>query len=154
MQKEALLKFFEEIRKTCSKALGETLNSGNKRNSGDNFISDLFNEISKKIEAGKEILSPEALKLALSYREFSCESITFKELVSIVKREFTLSQGMSICVLKTEKENKFHEFDIMACSSENEILFSATCPWCHVIVAIPDPELVKMFGEKSMLVLK
>ncbi len=149
------LEAFETIRKAGEKLFNETLEQLNKKDeNGKTPVTRLFDAISEKIEIGKTVLSPDSIKIALSYREFSLESIKFEKLLSIVKREYTLSPGMSICVLKTAGENGFTEFDIMACSAEKEVVFKPLCPWCHVVVAFPDPELLKMFGEKNMLVLK
>ena len=155
MEKQLLLEVLNEIRKGAAKLLNEALDFVNDpKKNGMDSVKELLDVISEKIEIGKEVLSPESIKIALSYREIFRDAVTFKELVSLIKREYTLSPGMSVCVLKTEKKNAFPVFDIMACSAEKEIQFAPACPWCHVVVAAPDPELLKMFGEKSMLVLK
>lgn len=146
---------FEAIRKAGEKLFNETIGQLNEKDAnGKTPVTRLVDGISEKIETGMNALSPDAIKIALSYREISLESIKFDKLIAIIKREYSLSPGMSICVLKTVGENGFTELDIMACSAEKEVIFKPTCPWCHVVVAFPDPEFLKMFGEKNMLVLK
>ena len=149
------LETFKMIREVGEKLLGETLEHLNEKDAnGKTPVTRLLDAISEKIEVGKTALSPESIKIALSYREFSFESIKFGELVDVIKKEYVLSPEMSICVLKTETEDGFTEFDIMACSENKDIMFNSKCPWCHFAVAFPDQEFIKMFGEKSMLVLK
>lgn len=153
--KNISLVLFEEIRKASAKLINETMGLFNQPDAnGKTPVERLFDGIAEKIKQGADALSPEAIKIALSYHEISRETITFKELVEIIKRDYKLTQGMNVCVLKTQKENEFTEFDIMACSAEKEVLFDPQYPWCHIVVAVPDPEFLKMFGEKSMLVLK
>ena len=155
MKEDALIRLFEAIRKAASQAVDEAMDFLTKPDAtGKTPVTRIFDAISETIRNGKEAISPEAIKMALSYREICCETIAFKDLVEIIKREYKLSPGTSICVLKTENEATCTAFDIMACSAEKEILFEAAYPWCHLIVANPDPELLKTFGEKTMLVLK
>ena len=155
MTEKMIIEAFEGIRKACAQLFNEALNSANKAaDDGQALLARLLDGVAKKIEISKTVLSPEAIKIALSYREFFRETITFKELLAIVKQEFALHPGMTVCVLKTMAEKEFPTFDIVACSETKEVLFNSMCPWCHVVVANPDPELLKMFGEKSMLVLK
>lgn len=149
------LETFELIREAGVKLFNETLEHLNEKDAnGKTPIMRMLDTITEKIEVGKTILSPESIKIALSYREFSFESIKFDKLVEIIKHEYALSPGMSICVLKTVAENGFTELDIMACSATKEVLFNSGCPWCHIVVAMPDSEFVNMFGEKNMLMLK
>ena len=155
MKGTPLIALFEEIRKASGKLINETIELLNRPDaSGRTPVERIFDDISAKIKQGTEALSPEAIKIALSYHEISRETITFQELVAIIKRDYKLTPGMNVCVLKTQKETGFTEFDIMACSAEKNVLFTPQCPWCHIIVAVPDAEFLKMFGEKSMLVLK
>lgn len=155
MKNVSLIALFEEIRKASAKLINEAIELLNRPDAnGKTPFERIFDEISEKIKQGTEALSPEAIKIALSYHEISRETITFQELVAIIKRDYKLTPGMNVCVLKTQKENEFTEFDIMACSAEKNVLFNPQYPWCHIVVAAPDPEFLKMFGEKSMLVLK
>ena len=155
MKGTPLIALFEEIRKASAKLINETIELLNRPDaSGRTPVERVFDEISAKIKQGTEALSPEAIKIALSYHEISRETITFQELVTIIKQDYKLTPGMNVCVLKTQKETGFTEFDIMACSAEKNVLFTPQCPWCHIIVAVPDAEFLKMFGEKNMLVLK
>lgn len=149
------LEIFEMIREAGKKLFNETLEQLNEKDAnGKTPIMRMFDSLAEKLETGKKVLSPESIKIALSYREFSLETIKFEKIIEIVKHEYTLSAGMSICILKTETEDGFTELDIMACSAGNEVLFNSQCPWCHFVIAVLDSELVKMFGEKNMLVLK
>lgn len=108
--------------------------------------------IRSKAEAAAQAISPEAIKIALAYSEKSYLELNFKDLLALVKQSYALKPGMRVCILMTKGD--ITVFDIMACNEKNEIAFSTTCPWCHLIVANPDAELVQMFGDKSMLVLK
>ena len=108
--------------------------------------------IRSKAEAAAQAISPEEIKVALSYSEKSYLELNFKDLLALVKQSYTLKPGMRICVLMTKGD--ISVFDIMACNEKNEIAFSTTCPWSHLIVANPDIGLIQMFGDKSMLVLK
>ena len=155
MKNVSLIALFEEIRKASAKLVNEAIELLNRPDAnGKTPLERIFDEISEKIKQGTEVLSPEAIKIALSYHEISRETITFQELVAIIKRDYKLTPGINVCVLKTQKANEFTEFDIMACSTEKNVLFNPQYPWCHIVVAAPDPEFLKMFGEKSMLVLK
>lgn len=112
----------------------------------------LVDFVRKQVDKAKEILSPDAIKLALAYEEKCLESLEFKDLVAIVKKTYSLEPGKRICVLMTKGE--ITKFDIVACNEKNEIEFSMMSPWCHLVVANPSAELIAMFGDKSMLVLK
>ena len=108
--------------------------------------------VQKQAIKAKEALSPDAIKLALAYEEKCLIDLDFKELLSFVKKTYSLKPGMRICILMTK--DSIVKFDIMACNEKNEITFSASSPWCHLVVADPSAELIAMFGDKSMLVLK
>ena len=146
-----LNELFEVIRKTAEGLLKSAKDFLEKN--GKTIAEPLFKSISEEIKEKGKVLSIESIKIALSYHEFYKESITFEELLAIIKRDFTLHQGMSICILKTEKSG-VTIFDIMACSAEQEILFAPSCPWYHIVVSSPDQNFLKMFNNKEMLVLK
>ncbi|MBR6588353.1 MAG: hypothetical protein IKK82_13155 [Kiritimatiellae bacterium] len=120
--------------------------------SGDAIMGKMIDLVKRNTENAVKAISPEAIKIALAYSEKSYETLGFKSLLAFIKQAYTLNPGMRICVLLTRGD--IYVFDIMACDEKNEIAFSITCPWCHLIVANPETGLLEMFGDKAMLVLK
>jgi len=149
-----LLALLEPIREVAEKAWND-IQTGLKTPDaqGKTPIDRLFQSIQNKVEIGCEILSPEAIKIALGYHEISRESLSFADLVSIVKQNYSLTPGIKVCVLKSIN-NGITNLDIVACSADNHVMFNTTHPWCHVIVCAPAADLLKMFENKSMLVLQ
>lgn len=114
----------------------------------DKFVD----EVKKLAEAAQVVFSPEGLKVALSYEEHSVATITFPELLSKVKKSYSLKPGERICILKSDGD--VYTFDVIAVSADNEVLFSPVHPWSRYIVANPDEAFLRMFVDKPMLVLK
>ncbi len=120
--------------------------------SGKSVMDRLVEESKKRAEALKEMLTVEGIKIALSYEEHARNTLSFAELLKYVKSSYSLKPGDRVCVLKVEDD--VYKFDIMAVGTNDEVLFSPTRPWSRFIVANPDPELLRLFDDKSMLILK
>ena len=123
-----------------------------------NFISENAQGLGDVLspEKIKNALSPEAIKLALSYEECTKATLGFEELVKLIKQKYTIKPGIRICVLKKEAQGELDvsTLDVVALNDQDEPEFSAFSPWCHIIVAKFDEELINKFNGKSMLVLK
>lgn len=149
-----LLEFLKPIREVAEKAWNDIQTSLKTPDAqGNTPIDRILQSIQNKVEIGCEVLSPEAIKIALGYHEISRESLSFSDLVSIVKQNYSLTPGIKVCVLKSIN-NDITNLDIVACSTDNHVMFDATHPWCHVIICAPAADLLKMFENKSMLVLQ
>jgi hypothetical protein len=120
---------------------------------GRSPLDKLGDVIREQVENAKASFSPEALKVAMCYEERAITRLSFKELVDLVKKSYSLKPGMRICILKTASRD-ICVLDVMACDANDEIDFSPMRPWLRLVVAEIDADLVSMFGSKSMLVLK
>lgn len=112
----------------------------------------LMEEISRHLDGVKGVLTPEGLKIALSYKEESRESLSFQDMLTYIKTNYKLEPGVRVCVLKTDGD--IVQFDIMVCDMDNNPSFSPIRPWVHFNVLVVDDALINMFGDKSLLVLK
>ena len=143
----------EKVREVAAKVLQAGKEWWERPGSDGKSPKDRFEEeIRRRLETLGEVLSPNGLKVALSYKEESRYTLTFEDLVSYVKGSYRLTPGVRICVLKTEGD--IPQLDIMVCDADNNVDFGPTCPWTHFIVGELDARLLEMFAGKSMLVLK
>lgn len=112
----------------------------------------LIDEVRHRFAGLKEVLTTEGLKIALSYKEESRESLSFQDLLSYIKTNFKLEPGVRVCILKTDGD--VVQLDIMVCDVNNNPSFSPVRPWVHFNVVTLDDGLLNMFCGKQMLVLK
>lgn len=115
----------------------------------DNIIDFLRDEVGKR---AKVAVSPEAIKLALSYVEKHELSMTMEDLIKFVKGTYKLTPGDRVCIYRATTDVEVLE--IMAVDTDNNPIISPTKPWSRIYLAMMDSSLVSAFGGKDLLVLK
>ncbi len=115
----------------------------------DHIVAFLREEVGRR---AKVSVSPEAIKLALSYVEKHELSMTMEDLIKFVKGTYKLTPGDRVCIYRATTDVEILE--IMAVDTDNNPIISPTKPWSRIYLAMMDSSLVSAFGGKDLLVLK
>lgn len=149
---DALLKAAKEVIKGFGSIFSTKENNENEKG----IFDLLLDAVKSKLEQGKELLSAEVLRIAMCYEEHNFESLSFEELLNLIRKSYALKPGIRICVLKQEAKQEYGltTLEIAALDDKDQIQTSASSPWCHIVVAKLEPTLLQAFNGKSMLMLQ
>jgi hypothetical protein len=103
----------------------------------------------------KEIVTIETFKLAINYEEKNTKFYTAKEMIKWFKENYKQNYEPCVYMLKAEIDGdaiyKLHHVFI---DNDKEPCLDGSVPYRKVIARQIDDEIVRMFGDKDMIILR